>query len=105
MMSSYLYYQRLRLAQLCQEATIIRSASPGDAQSPGEDVQLSLQQPHLVSQLGSGGRDQGRVNPRVETSARVDTQGVALLGGGASQHRDQAVQGWSQQCNLTLSMD
>ena len=89
---------RLRLGQLCQETTIVLRARPGDAQPPGEDVQLSLQQPHLIGQLGSGGREQGRVNPWVEASARVDTKGVALLGGGASQHGDQAAQQWSQQC-------
>ena len=94
MMSSYIYYQiRSNRDQLRQETTIVLRARPGDAQPPGEDVQLSLKQPHLVSQLGSGGRHQGRVNPRVETSARVDTQGVALLGGGASQHGDQAATG------------
>ena len=67
-----------------------RRGPPGDAQPPGEDVQLSLQQPHLLSQLGSGGRDQGGVDTGVQTSARVDTEGVAFLGGGASQDRHQA---------------
>ena len=32
-----------------------RRGPPGDAQPPGEDVQLRLQQADLVSQLGPGG--------------------------------------------------
>ena len=108
-MSSYLYFEREEIplfisiirsenqtGQLCQETPSVVRPGPGDAQPPGEDVQLGLQQPHLLGQLGPGGRDEGRVNPGVQTSARVDTEGVALLGGGASQHGHQAGQ-WSHQ--------
>ena len=94
-MSSYLYYQirseqRLGQRELGQEAAIIPGGGPGDAEPPGENVQLCLQEPHLVRQLSPGGRDQARVDTGVETSARVDTERVAFLGGGASQDRHQA---------------
>ena len=76
-------------SELGQQTAVI-TAGPGDAEPPGENVQLCLQEPHLVRQLSPGGRDQARVDTGVETSARVDTERVAFLGGGASQDRHQA---------------
>ena len=64
-------------------------ASRAHAQPPREDLELCLEQPDLVPELGPGLGHEAGVYARVEAAPGVDAERVTLLGSRAAQHRDQ----------------
>ena len=70
-------------------------ASRAHAQPPREDLELCLEQPDLVPELGPGLGHEAGVYARVEAAPGVDAERVTLLGGRAAQHRDQPAVGKS----------
>ena len=68
-------------------------ASRAHAQPPREDLELCLEQPDLVPELGPGLGHEAGVYARVEAAPGVDAERVTLLGGRAAQHRDQPAVG------------
>ena len=85
-----------KLQIIIQKETSIESISGpasrrGHSQPPCEDLQLGLEQPHLVPQLGPGLGNQVGVNPRIQSSSRVNAKGISFLGRGSSQYWDQSM--------------